>query len=301
VSASSTSSARFVLLRARAAGEAAEIALAEAWAAGAAGAEERSDEGVLIVYADARHADAVAVALTAALGPGSVLGPALVPAADWPESWKQGLRPLVVSERLVVRPPFALHRLAAGQREVVIEPRQAFGTGGHPSTSLALEALDLELAARPAAKVLDVGCGSGVLAIAARVLGAGQTVACDLDPVAARETLENAAANGVGVGLRVFTGSLAAVGPARFDLVVANLLRRELEPLLDALVARVRPGGAIVLSGLLAGDAGSIEARLASLHVTDLVRRAARDAGGETWIAVTGTRGSGGASRRVDA
>jgi ribosomal protein L11 methyltransferase len=290
-----------VVLRARAAGEAAEIALAEAWASGAAGAEERSEEGVLIVYADARHAAAVAAALTAALGPGSVIGPAPVPAADWPEAWKQGLRPLVVSERLVVRPPFARRQLEAGQHEVVIEPRQAFGTGGHPSTALALEALDVALAERPAAKVLDVGCGSGVLAIAARVLGAGQAVACDLDPVAARETLENAAANGVAAGLRVFTGSLAAVGPAGFDLVLANLLRRELEPLLDALVARLRPGGAIVLSGLLAGDAGSIEARLASLGVTELMRRAARDAGGETWIAVTGTRGPGRASRRADA
>src|SRR5690606_4181347 len=172
-------------------------AAAEAFEAGASGLEERTeDTPVLIVYAPADRAEAVEAALAAVLGRAAVQPATPVPEVAWPESWKAGLRPPAVSPRLVVRPPFAAHPLAPGQREVVIEPRQAFGTGDHATTALALEALDAALAARPAAHVLDVGCGSGVLALAALSLGAGRAVACDLDPVATREAHENAARNG---------------------------------------------------------------------------------------------------------
>ncbi|HSJ96456.1 MAG TPA: 50S ribosomal protein L11 methyltransferase, partial [Myxococcota bacterium] len=177
-SRSSASAGAFARIRARAAGARAERAAAEAWEAGAAGFEER-DDGSLIAYAPAARAEAVRAALAAALGAGAVGAVEPEPARDWPETWKEGLRPLVVSPRLVVRPPFAAFPLAPGQREVVIEPRQAFGTGAHATTALALEALDEALAARSRARVLDVGCGSGVLALAALALGAAGAVACD--------------------------------------------------------------------------------------------------------------------------
>lgn len=284
----SASAPAFARIRARAAGEPAERAAAEAWAAGAAGLEEREGEG-LIVYAPAARADAVHAALAAVLGAGAVGAVEPEPPADWPETWKQGLRPVVVSPRLVVRPPGAAHALAPGQRELLIEPRQAFGTGAHATTALALEALDAELAARPVARVLDVGCGSGVLALAALALGAGQAVACDLDPIAARETRENAAANGLGP-LLAFTGSLAALARGRFALVVANMIRRELEPLLAELVARVAPGGALVLSGLLAGERAALEARLLALGARVRAARERSDEGGDAWLALIATR-----------
>jgi len=231
----------------------------------------------------------VRAALAAVLGEAAVGAVEPEPPADWPETWKQGLRPLVVSPRLVVRPPFAAHAPAPGQREVVVEPRQAFGTGAHPTTALALEALDEALAARAGARVLDVGCGSGVLALAALALGARAAVACDLDPIAARESRENAAANRL-APLLVFTGPLEALGPGRFEAVVANLIRRELEPLLAGLVERVAPGGALVVSGLLAGERSALEARLAALGARVGAVRVREDAGGDAWLALTATR-----------
>jgi ribosomal protein L11 methyltransferase len=137
--------------------------------------------------------------------------------------------------------------------------------------------------------VLDVGCGSGVLALAALALGAGAAVACDLDPIAARETRENAARNGL-AGLVAFTGSLDALGPGRFDVVVANMIRRELQPLLPELVARTAPGGALVVAGLLAGEREAMEAALRALGARSAAPRVRADAGGDAWLALTATR-----------
>lgn len=278
---------RIVLVRERA-----EWACAEGFAAGASGIEER-DEGsdtLLLVYAPAACAAAVQAAMHAVAGAGARFESEPVVERDWPETWKEGLEAIAISPRLAVRPPFAAARVAAGQVEVVIEPRQAFGTGAHGSTALALALLDARLAATPAARVLDVGAGSGVLAIAARKLGAAHALACDLDPIAARETRENAARNDVDVAS--FAGSLAALGPraGRFDVVVANLISSELRPILAALVDRVAPRGALVLSGLLAAERAAIVALLDrhGLHVVD--ERGERDERGDDWLALTASR-----------
>lgn len=275
-------------IRARAAGERGEIAGAEAWEAGACGSEER-DDGTLIVYAPSESAEAVRRALVARLGAAAVESSEPVPAADWPETWKQGLRPLVVSERLVVRPPFVASAERPGQRQLVIEPRQAFGTGAHATTALALAAIDAVHPELAGARVLDVGCGSGVLALAALALGAQSALACDLDPIAARETRENAAANGFGDRLLAFTGSVSALAPLRFDVVVANMLRRELTPLLGDLAACLRSGGSLVLSGLLAGDRAAMESALQALGVRVVATRTEADTSGDVWLALTAT------------
>jgi ribosomal protein L11 methyltransferase len=133
--------------------------------------------------------------------------------------------------------------------EVVLDPGMAFGTGSHPTTSLCLAALSDLLAARPGASVLDVGTGSGLLAIAARKLGAGRVAANDNDPVAVEVARENAARNGAAVEL---TGAPPAAIPGTFDLVVANILANVLVALAPALAAKLAPGGVLLLSGILA-------------------------------------------------
>lgn len=268
----------------------AEWAAAEAFEAGAAGVEERDGEGrtILLAYAPAEAAAAVEAAMLAVAGEGARATRELVVPRDWPETWKEGLRPLVVSPRLVVRPDFASFALAAGQREVVIEVRQAFGTGAHGSTALALALLDQRLVAAPGGRVLDVGCGSGVLAIAARALGARSAVACDLDPIAARETRENAVRNALTVAS--FAGSLDAIATGGFDLVVANLISSEMLPILDALAGHVAVGGALVLSGLLFAERATIETRLAAAGFAIRAERDERDARGDHWLAVIATR-----------
>jgi ribosomal protein L11 methyltransferase len=196
----------------------------------------------------------------------------------------------VISPRLLVRPSFAPAPAGFTGRELVIDPGQAFGTGGHASTRLALEAIAALPAAELAgARVLDVGCGSGVLALAALALGAERALGCDLDPLATAAAREAARANGFGARLALFTGSLEALGPRAagvFHLVVANLLRRELEPLLGAIAQAVRPGGLVILSGLLARERGRVEAALAALGLAAGGAHTLTDATGDAWLAL---------------
>jgi ribosomal protein L11 methyltransferase len=125
----------------------------------------------------------------------------------------------------------------------------AFGTGTHPTTSLCLAGLCELLAARPGATVLDVGTGSGLLAIAARKLGAGRVAANDVDPVAIRVAEENAARNGV--ALELVASGVEAI-PGRFDVVLANILANTLVELAPRIAERLAPGGVVLLSGILA-------------------------------------------------
>ncbi|MCZ6782667.1 MAG: 50S ribosomal protein L11 methyltransferase [Proteobacteria bacterium] len=269
--------------------EQAERALAFAFEAGAVGAEERDGGTVILVYAPSEAANAVAAALRRGAGKGAeVTAPEPVEDIDWTERWKDGLDAVEVSPRLRVRPSFVERALKTGQAELVIDPGQAFGTGGHASTRLALEwidALALEGELGPATRILDVGTGSGVLALAGLVLGAGRAVGFDLDPVAVHSARAAAAANGLAEQLRVWAGPIQALRRVEFDLVVANLLRRELLPLVEEIAARLRAGGALVVSGLLAGEQGEVEAALAGAGLRPAGARRARDGGGD-WVAL---------------
>jgi ribosomal protein L11 methyltransferase len=287
---SAAASAPFACFIARAAdAAAAERLSAEAWSAGAAGIEEReAEDGVeLLIYAPAGDAEAVRAAVAEAAEAGAVAAAEPVPESDWSERWKQGLEAILVSPRLLVRPSFIEHAPAPGQAELVVDLGQAFGTGRHESTRLALEWIDALAPELPqGCRVLDVGTGTGVLALAAIRLAGARAVAFDLDPLAAPIARENALANGLAAGLRLFTGSLDALGDADFDLVVANLLKSELLPLTRGIAAHTAPGGRAVFSGLLARDAEEVLPALTTAGFAPTGAREAVDANGDRWTAL---------------
>jgi ribosomal protein L11 methyltransferase len=175
---------------------------------------------------------------------------------DWGEGWKKDLRPLDVG-RVRVRPSWIDAPPPPGFVEVVLDPGMAFGTGSHPTTALCLAALSDLLLARPGAAVLDVGTGSGLLAIAARKLGAGRVAANDEDPVAVAVARENAARNAAALEL---TGDPVQAIAGTFDVVVANILANVLVALAPALAAKLAPGGVLLLSGILAPQEAEVRA-----------------------------------------
>lgn len=271
---------------------AAEMALADAFEAGASGAEERdaraTEPPTWRLYAPAGAAAAVARSL-AAHAPGvRVEPPEPVPVEDWSERWKQGLEVVELSARLRIRPSFLPASAAPGQAEIVIDPAQAFGTGAHASTRLALAWIDTLAERLPEpTRVLDVGCGTGVLALAALRLGARRALGLDLDPLAARAARHNAAANALSERLDVLLGPIEALSAApAFELVVANLLSGELAPVLAPMAARAAPGASLVLSGLLAAEATAVVSACSAVGLRFEAAREQRDANGDTWTAL---------------
>ena len=168
---------------------------------------------------------------------------------DWREAWKQHFKPLRVGRVLIV--PAWIERVETRPSDVVVrlEPGMAFGTGLHPSTRLALRLLQQFVL--PEQRVLDVGTGSGILAIAAARLGAREVLATDIDPLAVQAARENVHRNAVAPRVHVHEGSLPADVPP-FDLVVVNILHHVILNLLDqGLWEQVRPGGCLILSGIV--------------------------------------------------
>ena len=189
---------------------------------------------------------------------------------DWEERWREFHRPLVLGERLTVRPPWEPQ--GTNSIDIVIDPGQAFGTGAHATTRLCLELL-LELEA--GGELVDLGCGSGVLAITAARLGYAPVVALDNDPLAVAATLQNAQRNGV--ALQVARHDLRTDPPACATTVTANLLG----PLLRDWAAHLRAGGVrpgrVIASGLLASEADAISAVFAPVGLRETARRAGGD------------------------
>lgn len=179
---------------------------------------------------------------------------------DWAHAWREKFKPFRLGRRLWIKPSW-INESPQGKEDIVvtIDPGMAFGTGLHPSTQLCLGAIEKLLF--PGSRVLDVGAGSGILAIAAAKFGAGWTVAFDIDPVAARNTHNNVKINGLSKLVDVYQGELSAVTANKWDLVIVNILAPEIismienHNLLNYLVSR----GKLILSGILVDQGDEVE------------------------------------------
>ena len=199
---------------------------------------------------------------------------------NWMEAWKQHYHPIPVGQGLIIVPAW-LETPPGGRLPIRIDPGMAFGTGTHPTTQLCLALLETFVkTVQPAAgwEVIDVGCGSGILAVAALKLGARQALGVDIDPEAVQASRQNAEGNAVMEGLELGVGSVAELragqfGLRRAGLVFANILAPVLVRLLDqGLGELVTPGGWLVLSGILAEQSPEVEAALQK-HGLHLVER----------------------------
>jgi ribosomal protein L11 methyltransferase len=195
----------------------------------------------------------------------------LVDEADWAEAWKAHFPVLRVARRLVIRPTWRRHRRLAADVVLALDPGMAFGTGLHPTTRLCLSQMEsfADRGSLANARVLDVGCGSGILAIAALKLGAATATGLDTDPIAIEATVANARRNALTRRLSARLGSLPSDEEA-FDVVLANLIAGVLVPLAAALHRELRPGGTLLASGIFVDR--EVEVRGAfegeGLHVT---------------------------------
>lgn len=200
---------------------------------------------------------------------------------DWAARWKEGIAPVAAGPFDVVPTWLAdEHPELPGRPRIVLDPGQAFGSGHHDTTLGCLEALaELDLAGR---SVLDVGTGTGVLAIAAARRGAAPVVGVDVDPDAIEVARANAGSNGVDVDLRV--GSVGAAH-GTFDVVVANVLTHTILELAEPLVAAVAPGGHLVTSGIGAERAERVAAALGAAGLVEVTTRVRGD-----WAVVAGRR-----------
>ena len=250
-----------------------ELASDALWELGAQGIEER--DGSTLLRSEATQPGALTLVASfadedgarAALAGLEERWPATlqwVEGDGWRDAYKAYFKPTRIGERLVVRPSWEPFSAEANDVVLTLDPGRAFGTGTHESTRLVLALLQQYL--RPEHAVLDVGCGSGILAIACLLLGARSARAIDVDPEAPRVARENARLNGVEAGLEADASPVEVIA-RRYPLVLANIESRVLVPMARALIARVQPGGVLILSGLLVQERDAVLAAYAGCEL----------------------------------
>jgi ribosomal protein L11 methyltransferase len=219
---------------------------------------------------------------------------------DWANAWKEFYHVTHLGARTVIKPSWREYDAQPGEVVIELDPGMAFGTGLHPTTRGCLALL--ERAVRPGDRVLDVGTGSGILALAAAQLGAAHVLALDVSEVAVAATRANAAANALGERISVRHATLegaagepymplppgletlgAAVG--QFDLVLANIIARVIAQLAPALMRAVRPGGALIASGIIAERLEEAEGPLRAAGLLEVERHQEGD-----WVTLFGRR-----------
>jgi len=198
--------------------------------------------------------------------PQDIVSVRTVPERDWNEEWAKSVKPLRIGRRIVIRPSWESVAVRAGEIELILDPKQAFGTGHHATTRLLLEWLE-ELI-RGGERILDVGTGSGILAMAAVRLGAESAIGIDHDPVAIDCALGYAEQNGFGPELELRTATMRELSEEEsrhVTLVVANLDRRTLLASVPLLAPYLERGARLLLSGLLVEDRAEIVAAFAAV------------------------------------
>jgi ribosomal protein L11 methyltransferase len=179
-----------------------------------------------------------------------------IPDQDWNRAWCDSVTPIRIGRRVVIRPSWHHADVGPGDIVLVLDPKQAFGTGHHATTQMMLEWLQEYV--RGGERVLDVGTGSGILAMAALRLGAASAVGLDIDAVAIECAQAYAQDNGFGDELTLLTASLLELAPSTFDLVLANLDCRTLQQLQSELSARLSATGRLIVSGVLSEDGDDV-------------------------------------------
>ncbi|GAB4148890.1 MAG: 50S ribosomal protein L11 methyltransferase [Candidatus Promineifilaceae bacterium] len=205
---------------------------------------------------------------------------------DWANAWKKHYEPFRIGQRLWIQPSWQPAE-AAKPNDIVLtlDPGMAFGTGLHPTTQMCLQAL--EQLVTPGANVLDVGTGSGILAVAAAKLGAGRVYAVDTDKLAVQAAQENVRLNDVAQVVTVAAGTLNNAPRAPWDLVVVNILAPVIETMLrqEQLISYVAPGGRLILSGIIEEQAAGVSAAVVESGGEILRTDAIRD-----WVAFIAQR-----------
>lgn len=206
--------------------------------------------------------------------------------ADWAEAWKAHYHPVRLGRHILIRPLWIQVKAQEDDVVIALDPGMAFGTGTHPTTHLCLEALE-DLTPK-GGDVLDLGCGSGILAIAAAKFGAGTVLAVDNDPIAVEATVENREVNHVAEKIEAEVGSLDTVVASgrQFDLVAANLIARVILAMSEnGLGQIVKPGGIAVFSGIIDEQVPDIEVALRNTGLEPYHYRTMGD-----WVAIEARR-----------
>jgi ribosomal protein L11 methyltransferase len=199
---------------------------------------------------------------------------------DWLAEWRSQWNPFPVGKRFFVIPlKDAKHTAPLRRIPLLLEPGMAFGTGTHETTQLCLESLESILST--GLSLLDVGTGSGILAIAALKLGARRSVGIDIDPEAIAVARENARINDCGKKIQWQVGDIETMGRRKFDLLAANLAIDPIEKTLPSMSRRLKPGGTMILSGLLKGQEERLTPRLGPSQLTKIRVRSQGE-----WIAI---------------
>lgn len=210
---------------------------------------------------------------------------------DWAHNWQKYYQPFPVGQRLYVVPEWMRGQaVPEGRTSLYLNPGLIFGTGSHGTTRLCLEGV--ERFVRPGDRVLDLGTGSGILAIAALRLGASEAMGCDIDPKASRVAAENAAYNGISDAFRVETGNIITDGGLRsrlagqYELVLANIIADVIIPLIPHVRTFLAPGGHFLTSGIIEHRAEDVARALEENGYTILERHDR-----EGWVAYTAVDG----------
>jgi ribosomal protein L11 methyltransferase len=242
---------------------------------GAEGVEER-DEGTLAKsaasgkvtlvasFATREDAEQAILELDQAMSPRyeEIVGDA------WRDAWKEHYRPFAIAPGLVIRPPWEKYDAKPGEQVLELEPGRAFGTGLHETTRLVAQAIQKYASDVTGKTVLDVGCGSGILALAAIALGAEKAVAIDVDPEAIDVTNENAERNGLSSKIEASTTDLADLH-FMAPVVVANIEAKVLVPIAPVLERHVLPGGLLLLSGILVPQKDDVRAAYPDMELLE--------------------------------